>query len=272
MGPVRGLALASCLLALSAAAWPAEGACRFEAPRQGKVDAKGATRAHVVARAGSLTITGEAGLTEVQASGTACAGSEADLEKVRLRVDRAGDEVRVEVETPTGWHGSGSLDLEVRVPKDLALNVEDGSGSTEIDGVASLRLKDGSGGIDVRGVTGRLEIDDGSGGIHVRDVSGDVEVHDGSGEMDVRQVGGSITVEDGSGGIEIHDVTGLVTITEDGSGGIRIERVRRNVLVERDGSGSIEVDDVGGDFTVEHGGSGSIHHTGVKGRVQIPSR
>jgi hypothetical protein len=48
--------------------------------------------------------------------------------------------------------------------------------------------------------------------------------------------------------------------------------VRRNVLVERDGSGSIEVEDVDGDFTVEHGGSGSIHHSGVKGRVQIPSR
>jgi hypothetical protein len=272
MGRVQGLALASCVLALPALAWPAEGGCRFEEPRQGKVDAAGATRVHVVARAGSLTITGEEGLTEVQASGTACARSETELEKIQLRVDRTGDEVRVEVEMPTGWHANGSLNLEVRVPRGPALTVEDGSGSTRVDGVASLRLKDGSGGLEVRGVSGKLEIDDGSGEIRVQDVSGDVEIQDGSGEIDLRQIGGSVTLEDGSGGIEIRDVTGSVTITEDGSGGIRIERVRRNVLVERDGSGDIDVDDVGGDFTVEHGGSGSIHHTGVKGRVQIPSR
>jgi hypothetical protein len=272
MGPIRVLLLASCVLALPAAARPGESSCRFQEPRQGKVDAAGATRARVVARAGSLTITGEEGLSAVEASGTACAGSEADLRKVQLRVDRSGEEVRVEVETPQGWHGSGSLDLEVRLPRGLALVVEDGSGSTEIHDVASLRLSDGSGGIEVRGVTGNLDIDDGSGGIDVRDVSGDVKIRDGSGELDLRQVGGSVTVEDGSGGIEIQDVTGSVTIAEDGSGHIRIERVRQNVLVQRDGSGGIEVNDVGGDFTVEHGGSGAIRHSGVKGHVQIPSR
>jgi hypothetical protein len=272
MRPVPALVLASCVLALPAVAQAAGRSCRFQGRRQGKVDATGASLARVLAKAGSLTITGEEGLSEVEASGTACAESEADLEKIQLRVDRSGEEVRVEVETPKGWRPSGRLDLEVRVPKGLALAVEDGSGSTEIDGVASVRLKDGSGGIKVRDVNGSLQIDDGSGDIDVGNVSGDVKIQDGSGEIDLRHVGGSVTVEDGSGGIGIQDVTGSVTIPEDGSGGIRIERVRQNVLIEHDGSGDIDVRDVGGDFTVEHGGSGSIHHSGVKGRVQIPSR
>jgi len=271
MSTFRGLLAAVVLLALPAvaAAW---GDCQFTEPRSASVDASGATSARVIALAGSLTITGEEGSSRVEASGTACADSRSKLEKIELRAERSGQVVRVEVVIPGGWGDRGSLDLEIRVPKSLALDVEDGSGEVEVAGVGSLRLKDGSGGIEVRDVAQNLEIEDGSGEIEVRGVGGDLDIDDGSGEIDVRGVEGSIVVEDGSGSIGIEEVDGSVTIAEDGSGEIRITNVKHDVLVRRDGSGSIRVGHVGGNFTVERDGSGSIESSDVEGRVSVPSR
>jgi hypothetical protein len=244
--------------------------CRVSEPRQAEEDAAGATLVRVEAKAGSLRITGEAGLDKVLARGTACAEDQSALEKVQLRVDRSGDEVRVVVEMPEGWGSGGALDLELRVPEGLAIEVHDGSGETEIDGVASLVLEDGSGEIDVTGVAGDVRIRDGSGEIDLIDVGGDVSIHDGSGEIDVRDVEGSVALEDGSGEIEVEDVRGSVTVEDDSSGGIEISGVGKDVLIRRDSSGGIRVEDVSGDFTVEEDGSGGIEHEGVKGQVHIP--
>jgi hypothetical protein len=248
----------------------AQDTCRVSETRQDEVDAAGATLVRVDAKAGSLKIMGEAGLDEVQARGTACAENQSALEKVQLRADRSGDEVRVVVEMPEGRGSGGALDLELRVPEGLAIDVRDSSGETEIDGVASLVLEDGSGEIDVTDVAGDVRIRDGSGEIDLIDVGGDVSIHDGSGEIEIRDVEGSVVLEDGSGEIEVEDVRGNVTVEDDSSGGIEISGVGKNVLIRRDSSGGIRVEDVGGDFTVEKDGSGGIEHEGVKGKVDIP--
>jgi hypothetical protein len=259
-------------LALPSAAFAWGDSCKVKAPRQATVDAAGASSVRVEAKAGSLKIMGEEGLAEVQAQGTACAKNEKALEKVQLRAERSGSEVRVVVDIPVGWNQGGALDLEVRVPAGLAVEVEDGSGEIEIDAVASLKLKDGSGEIEVTGVKGDVSVHDGSGEIKLVDVGGDVRVHDGSGEIEIQGAKGSVIVEDGSGEIEIVDVTGNVTIENDGSGGIVVRGVGQDVRVGRDGSGSIRVQDVGGDFTVEKDGSGGIDHSGVQGEVNIPKK
>jgi len=228
--------------------------CQVREPREATVDAAGAATVRVEAKAGSLRITGEEGLTEVRAHGEACARSRQSLEKVQLRAERSGDEVRVVVDIPERWGEPAALDLEVRVPAGVAVHVEDGSGEVEVDGVASLRLRDGSGEIDVT------------------DVGGDVTIHDSSGEVDVVDVEGSVVLEDGSGEIDVNDVRGSVTVEADGSGDIEIRGVGENVLIRRDGSGDIHVEDVDGDFTVEEDGSGDITHERVQGRVTVPER
>jgi hypothetical protein len=114
-------------------------------PNSGAVSAV-STKVRVEAKAGFLKITGEEGLTEVQAHGEACAKNRRSLEKVQLRGERSGEEVRIVVDIPEGWSNGGVLDLEVRVPAGLAVDIQDGSGEVEVDGVASLRLQDGSGG------------------------------------------------------------------------------------------------------------------------------
>ena len=207
----------------------------YTAPRDAAVDARGARRLSVQARAGFLRVRGVDGLTEVRVRGTARASRRAALDGIRLVARREGDVVVVRADVPDGWGDDGvrALDLTLEVPRGIAADVVDGSGELEIRGVGTLDLKDGSGEI-------RLE-----------DV-GPTRIEDGSGEIDVRDVRGDLRVSDGSGGIEVRGVRG-------------------SVIVERDGSGGIDVHDVAGDLTVERGRARGIDYAGVRGRVTLPS-
>jgi hypothetical protein len=213
--------------------------CSHEARREEKIDAAGVKTLHVIARAGSLRVDGQAGAGAIAVHGTACASRESALEDIQLKVHRSGSEATVEAVIPesSNWliGGEARLDLVLEVPQGVALEVEDGSGSIEIRHVAS------------------------------------ADVKDGSGEMVIEDVAGEVRITDGSGGIEVRDA-GSVVVDEDGSGSINVSGVRGNVLVKDDGSGSISVREVAGDFTVEDDGSGGISHAAVHGRVRIPSR
>ena len=208
--------------------------CDVTASRAATLDVGDATRVRVRvrARAGSLRIEGHPALGEVRASGTACAGSAGDLERVTLTVTRVGTELVIETDTP---NSTGRLDLVVEVPDSLPLEVRDDSGSVDIYDVAAVELRDGSGSIEVNGV------------------AGDVRVVDGSGSIDISMVGGTVVIED------------------DGSGSIDISDVERDVIVEEDGSGDIAVAEIGGDFIVKRAGSGGVRHRSVRGRVDVPS-
>jgi hypothetical protein len=248
---------ASLMLAMALTGGRSEAAddCAHRAPRQARLEAAGAESLRVLAGAGFLKIEGQSGLTAVEASGTACASREGVLDDVRLRAERRGGELYVETEIPGGdwfWSGGSRLDLTLRVPAGLRVEVEDGSGPLEIRGVASLRL------------------DDGSGEAAIENVDGDVSVVDGSGALRVLDVGGALRVRDGSGEIELRDVGGPVTIEEDGSGAIDIQDVREGVTVRSDGSGGIDVRRVAGDLVVEDDGSGGVHYADIGGRVRLP--
>lgn len=231
--------------------------CRFQAVRTGTVDAAGADRIRIDARAGSLRIEGTPDL-RVRAEGEVCASDDDLLERSRLEVARRGDEIVVEVSLPStgGWSLFGSesvrMDLEVRIPDTVPVFVEDSSGSMTIRNTASLEIEDSSGSIDLRGIRGPISIDDSSGSIDIVDVDGSVRLWDSSGSIDVRDVRGSVVVED------------------DSSGSIDAEEVTGDVIVRSDSSGSISVRSVGGDFAVLRDGSGGIHYADVGGSVDLP--
>jgi hypothetical protein len=249
----RLISLAVAALGLTAAGARADDECAHKARRDADVDARGATGVRVVAVAGSLRIEGREDLAQVRVRGEACASTVGMLEKIELVAVREGATVRVEARIPEerwGW-GNARLDLALEVPSSTAVTADDGSGSAEITGVASLRMEDGSGGLQVHDVAGNVVLDDGSGDIELRNVGGEVRVEDGSGDVRAVQVGSLVVESDGSGSIDARDVRG-------------------SVRVDDDGSGSIEVEGVGGDFVVRHDGSGGIRYSDVRGTVRVP--
>ncbi len=231
--------------------------CRYEARRDDAVRASTRDLLHLIARAGSLKVTGREGASEVRISGRACASSRDLLDQLQLKTSRSGSTVNVEVPEidQDGWRGNqyARLDLDIEVPAGMAAEIEDGSGATELTGL------------------GALQVTDGSGELTISDVKGAVRVHDGSGELVIRGVDGNVSVADGSGEIQVQHVTGSVTI-HDGSGSIEVTDVEGDVSVPEDGSGSIDVSDVRGDLTVSAKGSGSVHYARVGGRVDVPER
>ncbi len=250
------IAMSAVVVSLSASSpLAAADDCVHKAARSAGLDASGAKRIEIVARAGSLRVTGRAGAARLEAHGTACASDAKLLDQVQIKATREGTTLRVEAQVPEGgWGltGGAALDLVVDLPDSLPLQVTDSSGPLQIRAVAALQL------------------DDSSGEILVEDVRGDLRVQDSSGEMTLAQIRGDVRIHDSSGEIEVSHVGGSVDVEQDSSGGIRVTQVGGSVHVGQDSSGPIDVRDVGGDFSVEHDGSGGIRHSGVKGRVSLP--
>lgn len=248
----RSLTLA--LLILTAATVEAQD---YTASRDATVPAPNARRIHVIGRAGTLRIDGRSNARDVTVRGTARASSRKALEEIQLIAENRDGTIYIEADIPEhrDWNGDDdrqALDLAITVPRDVPLDVEDGSGELEIRNVASLEVSDGSGSAVIEHVGGHLRATDGSGELQISDVRGDVEVTDGSGELEIR------------------DVRGSVEIASKGSGQLRITSVAQGVHVRAKGSGSIDVEHVGGDFVVDRKGTGGIEYSDVRGKVDIP--
>lgn len=191
--------------------------------------------------AGRLEVGGVEGLDhiEVRAAINADGVDEAKMDgflkdHVKLSLEKRGDRAVLVANIERHWgfiFDNAWIDLTVRVPKSLALEIDDSSGDLVVEDVAAdVSIDDSSGDLRVARLGGRLEIDDGSGDIDIREVAGDVSIDDGSGGIDVIKTGGSVKVDDGSGDITIDGVGKDVIIVEAGSGGVRIENVKGRVI------------------------------------------
>jgi hypothetical protein len=228
------IVMAMFLASFADAAWK-----DYTTVRDLEVDAAGIERFEINAGAGSLDIQGVAGLDSLIVVATVVVpeSNEDDAvqlidKKMRLSLDRNGDNAKLESWFEDGWLGRGSsarIDLKISVPTGVTIRIDDGSGSIDLIGVeADVSIDDGSGSIQVQGVAS-VSIDDGSGSIEVSDATGDVSIIDGSGSINVRSVGGSVSVDDGSGSIKVSDVEQDLTIVDDGSGGFSYSDVRGRV-------------------------------------------
>lgn len=277
---IRTLTAITFLLAAGTAA--AED-CEFTAQRNLELPQEAATRLNLLTRAGDLRVTGVPGAKQIELRGRACASSAEALAKLNLVHSRDGSTLSVSTTAPEeneGFKLFGSnyayIDLEVRMPQGLLLDLDDSSGDIEIVDVGPIDLRDSSGDIDIRGARGDVAISDSSGDIEVDQADGGVTVRsDSSGDIRIQGVRRDVRVEqDSSGDIRIEDVTGNARVDHDSSGDIRFKRIGGNAEVGSDSSGSIVADGVKGDFTVREksGGGSAIEHSDVGGKVSIPQR
>lgn len=267
--PIAPLAVAAALMLACVMAAPAV-AQQAEREVTATIDAAGASGITIVAEAGDLIIRGESTST-VTANGTIRSRTESGLKRARLISKREDDRVTIRVEIEDGWRDRTTLDLVVRVPDDVALDVVDSSGNAEIEGTGAVKVTDSSGDLTLTGIGGAVRVTDSSGNLTLDGIEGEVSLTDSSGDIRLSEITGVVRIDaDSSGNIEIEGVTGNVEIGTDSSGDIDIRDVEGSVLIGRDGSGSIRVRSVSGDFTVQKDGSGDIRHQDVGGTVSIP--
>ncbi|MEO1202527.1 MAG: hypothetical protein AAFX10_07460, partial [Pseudomonadota bacterium] len=161
------------ILSLFAASLTVAGEPDYTEVRDLSAQVGGASDFRIDAGAGSLAVTGVEGLDSVEVTATIGVDNVRDDDKARdliekhlkLELERRGNKVVLISDFEGGmWRGNREawVQLVVRMPADLELYIDDGSGSITIDNVsAAVRVDDGSGSIKIRNV-GPLEIDDGS--------------------------------------------------------------------------------------------------------------
>lgn len=214
----------------------------FTEDRDLQLDAKSVEVLEIDAGAGSLDVVGDAGIDIIKVKATINVPDEKSekaqkiiASDLTLSLEDVGGRAVLKAffeDGSWGWGDSPSVDLEVRMPHELTLEIDDSSGSiTVVDVAADVLIDDGSGSIKVERVAS-ITIDDGSGSVSVVDVAGDVSIEDGSGSIRVQHIGGSVVIDDGSGGIDVDDVEHDLTIVDDGSGSLNATNVRGTVTQE----------------------------------------
>jgi hypothetical protein len=195
--------------------------------------------------AGKLVIKGDENAKNIKLTAEIFADDDAD---VTLELVKDGDQARLvaKVEQSSNWINVDSpyIDVTLTLPQHMVMDITDGSGSIDIQGMnADIALKDGSGSITVDGGKD-IVIEDGSGSIDVKNGFGNLTIKDGSGSINVNNVAGNLTIKDGSGGMVIKHVAGLVSIN-DGSGGIDVEYAK-GLTIHTAGSGDVKYQHIDG--------------------------
>jgi len=214
----------------------------FDTVKNLRLSADGIEKLEIDCGAGYLYLSGDDSLKsiEVEAEIIVKGKSERDTEKyieenVKLELKKHGSRAVLlsKFDNSRFWDNLRTrvINLKVRIPKNMDLYIDDGSGEVKVEQIIGrVEIDDGSGEIRISGVQGDVSIDDGSGTIDITDVIGNLYIDDGSGTIEVRNVDQNVRVDDGSGSIYIDGVGGDVIIEDDGSGSLKIKNVKGKVI------------------------------------------
>lgn len=245
------------LLAALALAAPCLADDAYGEQRRLSVEATGLAEFRADVGAGSLTVIGDDDATRIEVEATLWiedhprdpdAVRRALDEHVELRLERDGDHALLVTRTrdPGLGYSLPHVDLEIRAPSRLNLDIVDRSGYIEASGFSgSVRVRDDSGSITLDRIGGAVALDDQSGSIVLTRVGGPVEIFDDSGSIELSRIGDDVAIRDDSGSIRVDKVNGDVYI-HDGSGGIEVSDVSGILRVPESGSGDLRYDDVRG--------------------------
>ena len=118
-------------------------------------------------------------------------------------IAQSGNTVRVGEVNDHSLFNNISIDYDITVPADVALNLHSGSGDVEVTNVGRfVSAMSGSGNVRAHGVHGPADLESGSGELELDDTgAGDVKVKTGSGDIKVMSFNGGLNARSGSGDI-----------------------------------------------------------------------
>src|SRR5258706_8195622 len=132
-----------------------------------------------------------------------------------------------------------SVQFEVEVPAETAVNVHTSGGGISLAGLRSpARIETSGGGIDVRDLVGDLEAETSGGSIHLRDIKGRSRVETSGGGIEADNLEGPLKAETSGGSVHLDRVRGDIHAHSSG-GGIHIREAGGRVDADTSG-GSIE--------------------------------
>ena len=210
---------------------------------------------------------------------------------IAIHEEQSGDEVRLETREPHfQWDFSfhvRRVEIEVTVPRELALDVDTGDGGVTLAPLTgTVRVHTGDGSVEAQGLRGDLSLVSGDGHIRAQDLDGRLYAHTGDGGIAVSGRFTRLELSSGDGRIEATAGTGSRVAedwdlhTGDGSIQLRLPRDLAADLEAETGDGSIDADlpvSVEGRFTTRrlsghlNGGGPPIRLRSGDGSIHIAS-
>jgi DUF4097 and DUF4098 domain-containing protein YvlB len=191
---------------------------------------------------------------------------------VRVEAAQNGDQVTLSVKLPhSNWsfwgHTSRSVRVDIRVPRDLDMEVHTGDGNVDAQPVSGhLKITTGDGNISANGLHGQLYLHTGDGHIEASSLDGSLHADTGDGHMTIHGRFDSLELSSGDGSVEAEAGNGSKVgegwsiKTGDGHVNLRIPDNLSANLDAHTGDGSITVD-----FPISV--SGSLSHSSVRGKL-----
>jgi DUF4097 and DUF4098 domain-containing protein YvlB len=186
---------------------------------------------------------------------------------IKILEHQDGNRVELEIREPNTHFsfGNHSVNVHVRVPRELVANVHSGDGSIKLDGLqGALRIDTGDGSIQGENLDGDLDARSGDGSLHVDGRFDKLQVRTSDGSVTVRAKSGSRMssswrVETGDGSVRLdvpHDLAANVQLrTGDGRIHLNLPLTVQGAQSEHEIEGKLN----GGGPPLEvHTGDGSI--------------
>jgi DUF4097 and DUF4098 domain-containing protein YvlB len=158
-----------------------EGSGRFTAQENRTFTVSGAPRVSITTFDGRVTIHGW-DKPEVTYTATKRANQEESLKQIAIEAQQQGQAITINAKNDE--EESGSVDLDVYVPRQSTLHVSSGDGALNLEGVSGqITLRSGDGPIQVANGGGQLDVNTGDGRIQVIKFDGQVDARTGDGEI-----------------------------------------------------------------------------------------
>jgi DUF4097 and DUF4098 domain-containing protein YvlB len=186
---------------------------------------------------------------------------------VKIFEHQSGNRIEMEVREPSSHFsfGNHSINVSVRVPRDLVADVHSGDGSIKLTGLhGALHINTGDGSIQGQDLDGELDARSGDGSIHIDGRFDKLQARTSDGSVSVRAAAGSKMnadwrVETGDGSVRLdlpRDLAANVQLrTGDGSIHLDLPVTIQGNKSEHELEGKLNG---GGPFLEVHTGDGSI--------------
>lgn len=245
---------------------------RFERTTQQQAPLGSNTAIDVESPNGAITITGaETAEFNVEARITGYAPTEEEAqelaEKTEIRLEPAGDTLRVRADTPdTGNNRGVSVSYTITAPKRISVRCDSSFGSLHVAGIGgSVDAKSGNGSIDVQDIQGPVNVHSSFGAITCRNVTGQMsEIESGNGAITISELKGSAKIQTSFGSISCRDLSDGDYHVKSGNGRIEIIHASAGECDASSSFGAITCTDVKGDPVKLHSDNGSVDASEVE--------
>jgi hypothetical protein len=145
--------------------------------------------------------------------------------EIHVRTYDSPEGLEIDVEIPGRWNRHGTTDLDIRVPRDIAVNVTSANGKVCLRGIqASVHAKSSNGAVSIEDVVGSIEVYTSNakccfgqtvGRLRARSSNGKIELVDHAGSVDASTSNGVVnaTLEQiGDEGVEVATSNGRIVL------------------------------------------------------------